>query len=574
MTSFPSGGAYVIEDTETGSSRFSSSNTQNVIAIEVPVVSGGNGAVGLTGATGPGVATGGTTGQFLTKDSGTDYDTSWATIHQVPAGGATAEVLGKASGSDYDLEWVAQVPASTSVYVYDSSAIQEGNTYSSWSDLITQVNSVDGPKIIQFAQDETIPTGSWNLARSVLVGNSTNISSPVTVTFPTGCTISNPAGTMASDGIILYSTSNSAVLTVSSARTVALNNAAYVASKTAAFITVSATSGIVSFLLSSSAGFALPSDLWIAGGDYESINVTGAGVTVLVVDDHGRTGLYDDTIRGGAGVGTTITRVVFHPAGTVTVAPGDTQTNATNWSVSLATKANRVGFDGDGSGEAVFTGIEEVDSALVALASASALPAAGTSGNLLTSNGTAWTSAADRLPAASTSGNLLTSNGTSWTSTADRLPAASTSGNILTSNGTSWTSASHSLGSVVVPLWVPTSTNGTWGPSSAFDYTFNSTPVDGHWIEWSNIPLGGTYTIGCAVQQTNGAPKYQVSVDGVDVGSLQDAYAGSTTAVVQTSTGISITAGLHTVRVTINGKNASSSGYGLRLASIAFSRTS
>lgn len=571
MTSFPSGGSYVIEDTETGSSRFSSSNTQNVIAIEVPVVSGGNGAVGLTGATGPGVATGGTTGQFLTKDSGTDYDTSWATIHQVPAGGATAEVLGKASGSDYDLEWVAQVPASTSVYVYDSSAIQEGNTYSSWSDLITQVNSVDGPKIIQFAQDETIPTGSWNLARSVLVGNSTNLSSPVTVTFPTGCTISNPAGTMAASGITLYSTSTSAVLTVSSSRTIALHNNARVCSKTAAFFDVSATSGIVVFSMASGGGIVLPSDLSIAGGDYESINVTGAGVTVAIVDDHSNTSLSNNVIRGGAGSGTVIVRLSYSPAATST---GDTQTNATNWSVILGASASRVGFDGDGSGEAVFTGIEEVDSALVALASASALPAAGTSGNLLTSNGTAWTSAADRLPAASTSGNLLTSNGTSWTSTADRLPAASTSGNILTSNGTSWTSASHSLGSVVVPLWVPTSTNGTWGPNSAFDYTFNSTPVDGHWIEWSNIPLGGTYTIGCAVQQTNGAPKYQVSVDGVDVGSLQDAYAGSNTAVVQTSTGISITAGLHTVRVTINGKNASSSGYGLRLASIAFSRTS
>ena len=35
------------------------------------------GAAGTGGAAGPGVAAGGTAGQVLTKDSGTDYDTSW-----------------------------------------------------------------------------------------------------------------------------------------------------------------------------------------------------------------------------------------------------------------------------------------------------------------------------------------------------------------------------------------------------------------------------------------------------------------------------------------------------------------
>ena len=48
------------------------------------------------------------------------------------------------------------------------------------------------------------------------------------------------------------------------------------------------------------------------------------------------------------------------------------------------------------------------------------LVAAGTSGNVLTSDGTDWTSAAaaDELPAAGSSGNVLTSDGTDWTSAA------------------------------------------------------------------------------------------------------------------------------------------------------------
>jgi hypothetical protein len=45
-----------------------------------------------TGAAGPGVATGGTSGQVLKKNSSTDYDTSWTTI-------GTRSVGGQASGS-------------------------------------------------------------------------------------------------------------------------------------------------------------------------------------------------------------------------------------------------------------------------------------------------------------------------------------------------------------------------------------------------------------------------------------------------------------------------------------------
>jgi hypothetical protein len=41
---------------------------------------GDKGDTGNTGSAGPGVATGGTTGQFLSKASGTNYDTTWATI--------------------------------------------------------------------------------------------------------------------------------------------------------------------------------------------------------------------------------------------------------------------------------------------------------------------------------------------------------------------------------------------------------------------------------------------------------------------------------------------------------------
>lgn len=60
-----------------------------------------------------GIPTGGTTGQVLEKNSSTNYDASWYTIHQVPAGGTTGQAFLKNSNTDYDATWftIHQVPA-------------------------------------------------------------------------------------------------------------------------------------------------------------------------------------------------------------------------------------------------------------------------------------------------------------------------------------------------------------------------------------------------------------------------------------------------------------------------------
>lgn len=57
---------------------------------------GATGPTGPTGATGAGVAEGGTTGQVLSKASGTDYDTEWT---DVSGGGMTLLSSTTASGS-------------------------------------------------------------------------------------------------------------------------------------------------------------------------------------------------------------------------------------------------------------------------------------------------------------------------------------------------------------------------------------------------------------------------------------------------------------------------------------------
>ena len=61
---------------------------------------GAQGATGATGATGAGVAQGGATGQFLSKVDGTDYNTQWSNILQVPsASGASSGDVLSADGS-------------------------------------------------------------------------------------------------------------------------------------------------------------------------------------------------------------------------------------------------------------------------------------------------------------------------------------------------------------------------------------------------------------------------------------------------------------------------------------------
>jgi hypothetical protein len=94
----------------------------------------------------------------------------------------------------------------------------------------------------------------------------------------------------------------------------------------------------------------------------------------------------------------------------------------------------------------------------VSAPSSDALPSPGSSGRVLTSDGTDWVSQAlpSQLPSASTSGNILKANGTSWTSAAASsiFPSVGASGNVLTSNGTSWSSQ-------VIPSQLPSpSTSG------------------------------------------------------------------------------------------------------------------
>ena len=54
----------------------------------------------------PGIPSGGLSGTFLGKNSGTSYDVSWKAIHELPNGGTTDQVLAKNSNTAYDTKWI------------------------------------------------------------------------------------------------------------------------------------------------------------------------------------------------------------------------------------------------------------------------------------------------------------------------------------------------------------------------------------------------------------------------------------------------------------------------------------
>ena len=78
------------------------------------------GATGATGATGPGVATGGTTGQFLIKNSSTNYDTSWTTL------GSIATLNTVTLGTDTTGNYMIDVTAGTGISISHTQG--EGST--------------------------------------------------------------------------------------------------------------------------------------------------------------------------------------------------------------------------------------------------------------------------------------------------------------------------------------------------------------------------------------------------------------------------------------------------------------
>lgn len=99
------------------------------------------------------------------------------------------------------------------------------------------------------------------------------------------------------------------------------------------------------------------------------------------------------------------------------------------------------------------------------------------------------------------------------------------------------------------------------------------TANDGDWQEWSVCLAAGTYTITVIGFTINTQGSTDYTLDGAAVGTKDWYSAGFAFNVVAQFTGIAATAGVHTFRGTVNGKNPGSTDYIMPIQWLTFTRT-
>lgn len=98
--------------------------------------------------------------------------------------------------------------------------------------------------------------------------------------------------------------------------------------------------------------------------------------------------------------------------------------------------------------------------------------------------------------------------------------------------------------------------------------------VSGDWIEWYVNLAAGTYTftVIAITNTTYGIAEY--TLDGSTIATFDWYASGATLNVAKQATGVVVpTSGVHTLRATCTGKNASSAGYTILANAINFMRT-
>lgn len=99
------------------------------------------------------------------------------------------------------------------------------------------------------------------------------------------------------------------------------------------------------------------------------------------------------------------------------------------------------------------------------------------------------------------------------------------------------------------------------------------TANDGDWQEWSVCLAAGTYTITVIGVATGSYGSTDYTLDGAAVGTKDWYSADFAFNVVAQFTGIAATAGVHTFRGTVNGKNPGSTDYATLTQWFTFTRT-
>lgn len=119
---------------------------------------------------------------------------------------------------------------------------------------------------------------------------------------------------------------------------------------------------------------------------------------------------------------------------------------------------------------------------------------------------------------------------------------------------------------------------GTWAIAFSSNRVLRANAAgaaDGDYAQWDVLLSAGTWQLDVVYLSATSAGIMQAQIDGTNVGSTVDTYAAAGVADnLHTVTGIAVaTAGLHTLKLLVSGKNASSSNYILRIQAVALRRT-
>lgn len=99
-------------------------------------------------------------------------------------------------------------------------------------------------------------------------------------------------------------------------------------------------------------------------------------------------------------------------------------------------------------------------------------------------------------------------------------------------------------------------------------------PAVGDYVEWDVVLDAGTYEMSYAGWRDNNLCIVTFSIDGVDYGTDLNLYAASQTSFLAFFTGLVVpTAGRHTFRCEVTGKDAASTNHFMVLSGITLSRT-
>ena len=124
-------------------------------------IQGPTGATGATGPAGPGVADGGTAGQVLVKNSGTDYDTAWAEVTSALLTGLGTGSATAIAAADTLLQALAKLQAQ----IVGLAAVASSGSY---TDLINKPTIISIQQLTK-AQYDALTTAQKNDASVLYV---------------------------------------------------------------------------------------------------------------------------------------------------------------------------------------------------------------------------------------------------------------------------------------------------------------------------------------------------------------------------------------------------------------------